>query len=78
MLQSRDGDRRSREEDHAREDAHGGDECGDHQGKARPPQELNPKLPPGLAELITKAMAVDKTKRFQSMDEMRIALERFA
>ncbi|MET0281824.1 MAG: HEAT repeat domain-containing protein [Steroidobacteraceae bacterium] len=48
------------------------------QGKARPPQELNPKLPPGLAELIMKAMAVDKTKRFQSMDEMRIALERFA
>jgi serine/threonine-protein kinase len=48
------------------------------QGKARPPQELNPKLPPGLAELITKAMAVDKTKRFQTMDEMRIALERFA
>jgi serine/threonine-protein kinase len=48
------------------------------QGKARPPQELNPKLPPGLAELITKAMAVDKAKRFQSMDEMRAALERFA
>ncbi|MDQ2639304.1 MAG: HEAT repeat domain-containing protein [Pseudomonadota bacterium] len=48
------------------------------QGKARPPQELNPKLPPGLAELITKAMAVDKAKRFQSMDEMRVALERFA
>lgn len=48
------------------------------QGKARPPQELNPKLPPGLAELIIKAMAVDKAKRFQTMDEMRIALERFA
>jgi serine/threonine-protein kinase len=48
------------------------------QGKARPPQEINPKLPPGLAELITKAMSVDKTKRFQSMDDMRVALERFA
>jgi serine/threonine-protein kinase len=48
------------------------------QGKARPPQEINPKLPPGLADLIMKAMAVDKAKRFASMDEMRIALERFA
>jgi HEAT repeat protein/tRNA A-37 threonylcarbamoyl transferase component Bud32 len=48
------------------------------QGKARPPQELNPRLPPGLPELIMKAMAVDKTKRFQTMDELRTALERFA
>jgi serine/threonine-protein kinase len=47
------------------------------QGKARVPQELNPKLPPGLSELIVKAMAVDKAKRFQSMEEMRTALERF-
>jgi serine/threonine-protein kinase len=48
------------------------------QGKARVPQELNPKLPPGLSDLIMKAMAVDKAKRFQSMEEMRVALERFA
>ncbi|HUG73397.1 MAG TPA: HEAT repeat domain-containing protein [Steroidobacteraceae bacterium] len=48
------------------------------QGKARPPLEVNPKLSPGIAELIMKAMTVDKTKRFQTMDEMRIALERFA
>jgi HEAT repeat protein/tRNA A-37 threonylcarbamoyl transferase component Bud32 len=48
------------------------------QGKARAPQELNPKLPPGLSDLIMKAMAVDKAKRFQTMDEMRVALERFA
>jgi serine/threonine-protein kinase len=47
------------------------------QGKARPPQELNPALPPGLGEVITKAMAVDKSKRWQSMDELRVALERF-
>jgi eukaryotic-like serine/threonine-protein kinase len=47
------------------------------QGKARPPQEINPKLPPGLSDLIIKAMSVDKAKRFQSMDEMRAALERF-
>jgi serine/threonine protein kinase len=48
------------------------------QGKARPPQEINPKLPSGLPELIMKAMAVDKAKRFQTMDELRLALERFA
>src|SRR2546430_973265 len=41
------------------------------QGKARPPQEVNPSLPPGLAELVMRAMAVDKTKRFQSMEARR-------
>jgi serine/threonine-protein kinase len=47
------------------------------QGKAKPPQEINPALPPGLGEVITKAMAVDKNKRWQSMDELRVALERY-
>jgi eukaryotic-like serine/threonine-protein kinase len=47
------------------------------QGKARPPVEVNPALPPGLGEIVVKAMQVDKSKRFQSMDEMRTALERF-
>ncbi|MFO0453298.1 MAG: serine/threonine protein kinase, partial [Pseudomonadota bacterium] len=46
------------------------------QGKVRPPLELNPALPPALSELVVKAMAVDKQKRFQSMDELRIALEK--
>ena len=48
------------------------------QGKARPPQELNPKLPPGLGDVVIKAMSVDKAKRHQSMDELRGALERYA
>jgi HEAT repeat protein len=47
------------------------------QGKARPPQEINPALPPGLSDLILKSMAVDKTKRFQTMEELRLALEKF-
>ena len=47
------------------------------QGKARIPQEINPALPPGMSDLVMRAMAVDKTKRFQSMDELRAALERF-
>jgi serine/threonine-protein kinase len=47
------------------------------QGKARPPHELNPALPAGLSELVVKAMAVDKTKRFQSMEELRVALAKY-
>ncbi|HET9390605.1 MAG TPA: HEAT repeat domain-containing protein [Steroidobacteraceae bacterium] len=48
------------------------------QGKARAAREVNPNLPPGLSELIGKAMTVDKSKRHQSMDELRADLERYA
>jgi len=34
-------------------------------------------LPPALSDLVMKTMSVDKTKRYQSMDELRIALEKF-
>ena len=47
------------------------------QGKARPPLEVNPQLPTGLGELVMKAMSVDKAKRFQTMEEMRLALQRY-
>ena len=47
------------------------------QGKAKQPQEVNPNLPQGLSELVMRAMAVDKAKRFQTMDELRTALEPF-
>jgi serine/threonine-protein kinase len=47
------------------------------QGKALVPMEVNPKLPAGISELVAKAMAVDKIKRFQSMEEFRLALEKF-
>jgi serine/threonine-protein kinase len=47
------------------------------QGKARNAGEVNPALPPALAAIVMKAMAVDKTKRFQSMEELRLALEPF-
>ncbi|HEY4646478.1 MAG TPA: HEAT repeat domain-containing protein [Steroidobacteraceae bacterium] len=47
------------------------------QGKARAPQEINPTLPPGLGELTMRAMSVDKSKRFRTMEEMRVALEKF-
>jgi len=47
------------------------------QGKARPPIEVNPGVPPGLSETVMKAMAVDKTRRFQSMDELSGALGKY-
>ncbi|HEY4214407.1 MAG TPA: HEAT repeat domain-containing protein [Steroidobacteraceae bacterium] len=47
------------------------------QGKARIPQEVNPNLPPGLSDLVMKSMAVDKTKRFQTMTELSGALEKY-
>ena len=47
------------------------------QGKARIPQELNPNLPPGLSDLVVKSMAVDKTKRHQSMEELQAALTKY-
>jgi serine/threonine-protein kinase len=47
------------------------------QGKARPPIEINKALPVELNNLVVKCMALDKTKRAQSMDELRTALEKF-
>jgi eukaryotic-like serine/threonine-protein kinase len=45
------------------------------QGKARMCEELNPSIPAPLAGIVRKAMEVDKQKRFESMDELRAALE---
>ena len=44
------------------------------QGKAKHCQEINPELPDEYANLIIKAMSVDKTQRYQSMDELTEAL----
>ncbi len=48
------------------------------QGKAKQSQEINPEIPDDYAELIAKAMSVDKTKRYQSMDELNEALDTLA
>ena len=48
------------------------------QGKARPPIEINKALPVELNNLVMKCMALDKAKRAQSMDELRLSLEKFA
>jgi eukaryotic-like serine/threonine-protein kinase len=47
------------------------------QGKARAPREINPGLPPGLPEVIMQAMSVDKDKRYQTMNDLRAALEKY-
>jgi HEAT repeat protein/tRNA A-37 threonylcarbamoyl transferase component Bud32 len=47
------------------------------QGRAKSAIDVNPELPKPLSELVSKAMSVDKAKRFQSMDELRHALEKF-
>ena len=47
------------------------------QGKARPPIEINSTIPPDLNALVIKCMSLDKTKRAQSMDELRLSLEKF-
>jgi HEAT repeat protein/tRNA A-37 threonylcarbamoyl transferase component Bud32 len=47
------------------------------QGKARPPIEINKAMPVALSNLVMKCMALDKAKRAQTMDELRLALEKF-
>src|ERR1700722_14107680 len=47
------------------------------QGKARPPIEINKELPPEINALVMKCMSLDKAKRAQSMDELRLSLEKF-
>ena len=44
------------------------------QGKAKQCQEVNPEIPDAYADVIGKAMAVDKTKRYVSMNELIDAL----
>ncbi|MET0988189.1 MAG: serine/threonine-protein kinase, partial [Steroidobacteraceae bacterium] len=47
------------------------------QGKARAPVDVNAQLPKPLSDIVVRAMSVDKTKRPQTMDELRTALEKF-
>jgi len=46
------------------------------QGKAKAPIDVNPQLPKPLSDLVAQAMALDKLKRHQTMDELRLALEK--
>ncbi len=44
------------------------------QGKAKLCREINPAVPEDFANIITKAMSVDKSKRYQSMNDLIDAL----
>ena len=44
------------------------------QGKAKLCEELNPDIPPEVAAIVRKTMEVEKTNRYDSMDELRAAL----
>ncbi len=48
------------------------------QGKAKMCQEINASIPDDYAEVIAKAMSVDKTKRYQTMDELTEALDQIS
>ncbi|MEE8093234.1 MAG: serine/threonine-protein kinase, partial [Gammaproteobacteria bacterium] len=48
------------------------------QGKAPPLDELNENVSKELSDIVTKAMTVDKDKRYISMDQLRDALEQTA
>ena len=48
------------------------------QGKATALDELNPAVSKELNDIVTKAMAVDKDNRFDSMDQLKAALENAA
>ncbi|HLV64601.1 MAG TPA: serine/threonine-protein kinase [Polyangiaceae bacterium] len=46
-------------------------------GKFRLPRELREDYPEGLEAIIVKALAADPSKRYQTADEMRLALEQW-
>src|SRR5262245_36835201 len=47
------------------------------QGKFRLPSELRADYPEGLQEIVVKALATDPNQRYQTAEEMRIALEQW-
>jgi serine/threonine protein kinase len=48
------------------------------QGGVPPPTTLRPDLPPALEAIIMKALSLAPERRYQSAEEMRLALEQFA
>lgn len=47
------------------------------QSEAKPPREVNPSIPEGLADITVKAMQKDPSKRYQSAAEMLYDIDEF-
>jgi len=47
-------------------------------GRISPPRVRRPDLPPELSEIILRALATDRDRRYASADELRVALDQFA
>jgi serine/threonine protein kinase len=47
-------------------------------GNVRPPSKLNANITPGLEAIILKALSSSAADRYQTADEMRVALEQYA
>ncbi|HMG24961.1 MAG TPA: protein kinase, partial [Kofleriaceae bacterium] len=48
------------------------------QGRIQPPQLRRPGLPSELTDIIMRALAADRDRRYSSADELRLALDQFA
>ena len=48
-----------------------------HTGQAKPLHEHRADLPPGIAEVVTRAMATDRNLRFQSAQDLKAELAKF-
>jgi serine/threonine protein kinase len=46
-------------------------------GQFQKPRELNPKIPPDLERIVLKAMALEKSERYQSAEQFQQDLNRF-
>jgi eukaryotic-like serine/threonine-protein kinase len=44
------------------------------QGKAQALHDVNASIPRALSDVVSKSMQVDKAKRYNSMEELRLAL----
>src|SRR5215468_8133829 len=47
-------------------------------GRISPPQTRRPSLPDALSDIIMRALATDRERRYATADELRLALDQFA
>ena len=47
-------------------------------GRISPPREVRPELPEELSDIILRALAPERERRYATADDLRVALDRFA